>query len=189
MNSIYIIALLSVFTLSFGRVSSDEYILWTKERKLEWVDFNGIVDEKSRFKAICSSYIEYEGLEINGDELSISVSCYFDKSKSWIRKNEKSNYLLNHEQRHFDIGEIFARKFRKEISLINNASLKNIQETLNSINSKILKEKISFNKKYDEETKHSIEKSVQKKWDKKVDNLLDSLKNYSNPIVKIKIEP
>jgi len=46
-----------------------------------------------------------------------------------VVKSAKTDYLLNHEQRHFDIAEIFARKLRKELEeyTFNKNNLKEIE--------------------------------------------------------------
>ena len=42
------------------------------------------------------------------------INCRLSKNKSWVRY--KSDYVLSHEQGHFDITEIFARKLNKMMS-------------------------------------------------------------------------
>ena len=39
----------------------------------------------------------------NKTNVVITVFCYFNKKKSWVKKNMDSDYALTHEQHHYDI--------------------------------------------------------------------------------------
>src|SRR3989338_7469183 len=44
-------------------------------------------------------------------------NAYFDKSRSWVKSEHASDmYLLNHEQKHFDITEIHSRKINEIVA-------------------------------------------------------------------------
>gem|GEM_PF-6316406 len=56
------------------------------------------------FVASTSSEIVYSCKEVNGDKnIKINVSCNFYPQKSWYSKNDATDYILKHEQTHFDI--------------------------------------------------------------------------------------
>jgi predicted secreted Zn-dependent protease len=86
---------------------------------------------------------------------------------------------LSHEQGHFDIAEIFARKLNKHMSeyIFNKDSFK---EDLKNIYLNVTVEKEQMQNDYDRETDHSIIKSKQEEWLKKIDTMLVELKNFSN---------
>jgi len=46
------------------------------------------------------------------------VECFFTKKESWVRDScaEHNQALLAHEQLHFDIAELFARKIRQKLT-------------------------------------------------------------------------
>jgi hypothetical protein len=50
------------------------------------------------------------------------ISCYhsyqhdFQRRKSWKDVKKINDYILLHEQKHFDIAELFVRKFRKAVA-------------------------------------------------------------------------
>src|SRR6187551_3093993 len=91
----------------------DDRILWSSKRKLTWDDFKGAVPDTTEpfVSAIsaCSIKLQYENI----DSLMINykIENYFVKSKSWTISDDVK--LLAHEQLHFDISELYARKIRK----------------------------------------------------------------------------
>src|SRR3954464_14720897 len=94
--------LLLIPVFSFLSVD-DNLIEWSPARKLTWSDFKGKPDPLSDNAALTNSTINFEyGITEKG--FTHSIKCRFNKNLSWGRiKNE---YILNHEQGHFDIAEI-----------------------------------------------------------------------------------
>ncbi|UPT68592.1 MAG: hypothetical protein M0D57_08215 [Sphingobacteriales bacterium JAD_PAG50586_3] len=88
------------------------YKPWDKGMLLTFEDFKIIKNEviKKGNCAITSAKFHYK---INTDD--INVVSLFNKKKSWIFTKCKDEYTLNHEQRHFDILEIYRRKLIKRI--------------------------------------------------------------------------
>ncbi len=41
---------------------------------------------------------------------------FFDRQRSWVKNEAKLDYVLRHEQGHFDIFEVYTRKIRKALS-------------------------------------------------------------------------
>jgi len=125
-----------------------------------------------------ASTATYLGFEFNVGKngFDYKITCTFSKTKSWGL--HKTDYILIHEQGHFDIAEIFARKLNKEMSeyKFDNNSFK---EDLKEIYQSIAIEKDSFQNQYDEETNHSINKEKQAEWQKKIDELLQEYKSYA----------
>ena len=106
--------LLFLFVLSWlsGRSFSQDSVLWNADAKLTWADFKGKVDSGSSFIAVTVSGIQYK-LRFDNRGLSDSVFAVFYKAESWVKSpTEKA---LAHEQGHFDITEVFARRLRKRL--------------------------------------------------------------------------
>lgn len=57
-------------------------------------------------------YTAYKDKTYN--RLLIKIDATFDPSKSWKHPSKTKNLKINHEQGHFDIAELYARKLRKE---------------------------------------------------------------------------
>lgn len=162
-------------------------IVWGKS--LEWQDFKG---EKSTnncegLVAISATNVNYYINKYTDDTLLLKVVAEFYKNESWKNPEWKLNeYLLQHEQIHFDITEIFARKFRKEVGAIqiNKTELNKIAD----LDAKITKELQVMQDLYDSETNHSILKSKQAEWEVKVSNQLKQLDLYSSPNIFLKFK-
>ncbi len=132
-------------------------------RQLTFADFN-VKKQIDNTVAESSTSIGYN---YDGDK-TVKVFCQFNKNESYITKNGRTAYILHHEQKHFDITYIYAKKFVNELqkqSILTN-------EIVDSIYEKILSEKDKVQSQYDNETNYSENKELQAVWDLKIDKLL-----------------
>ncbi|MEP7279830.1 MAG: DUF922 domain-containing protein [Bacteroidota bacterium] len=168
--------LLLPFLSSFSAKKNSAEIPWTASRKLTWSDFRSRPDNNSTNAALTSSKIafNYSYGEVTG--FSFTISCVFDKNSSWGRL--KTVYILAHEQGHFDIAEIYARKLNKTLShYVFNAAT--TPKEIPAIYQKLMKEEGEFQNQYDEETNFSRNKDIQARWLQKIREELDRLKEYA----------
>lgn len=103
-----ILALADVSSRSFSQDST----VWNAGAKLTWADFKGKVDSGSTFIAVTVSGIQYK-LRFDSRGLSDSVFAVFYKAESWVKA--PTERALIHEQGHFDITEVYARRLRKRL--------------------------------------------------------------------------
>ncbi len=167
-----------IFLLSSGLVFSqeEETIPWSPDRKLQWEDFKGRPFKTAWAAAVTASGISYEfsSTETDGKlELDIEISTHFYPDKSWFQPDLVNEVILSHEQLHFDIAEIFARKMRKKVSRTNFTG--NVKAEIKKIYRDILKELNAFQKKYDYETNFSRNIEQQLLWNKKIAELLNEM--------------
>jgi hypothetical protein len=167
-----------------AQTTKDSVILWSASKKLNWNDFKGKADENSSYKAITTTLILTDVINYSDSLLTYKISCFFKKLDSWTKL--KTSSLLKHEQIHFDIAEIAARRMRKRF--LEHKSLKrdSINVMINSIMQKAVSERRLLNESYDTETNHSVNKEKQKEWEIKIANELKSLAQYANTQVTIK---
>ncbi|MCX6319303.1 MAG: hypothetical protein NTW29_18650 [Bacteroidetes bacterium] len=158
-------------------------IEWSENRKLNWDDFKGdySISESSAAEVAINLKLFY----VFDGSLKYDVVCYMIKNQSWTE--ERSDYALNHEQGHFDIGEIFARRLRKAIHEKSRfTSYSNVRklDSLELMYHKLLQKE---EETYDlETTKPFRNQASQKMWDQKIKKSLDSLKAFTrNPDVKL----
>ncbi len=135
--------------------------------------------------AVTVSSLNYTSV-IKGNSATIKVEALFLPSESWTRYPhlDHPDEALNHEKRHFDICEIYARKMR-QILMQTHFSRFHFNEELNAIFKKMANEESNAQSTYDKETKHSINLAEQKKWNEKIDLALKSLSPYSKPVVVV----
>lgn len=151
----------------------NDLIEWKQDRRLEWSDFKGIPDTHSPNAALTSSSINVE-FGYDKKSLTYSIKCRFNKVKSWGRI--KTDYILAHEQGHFDIAEIYARKLNKALKgyKFNSAT---VGKDINQIYDAVIKEHQAFQQRYDSETDHSRNPAKQKEWE---GIIVDNLKEFES---------
>lgn len=155
-------------------VDSGDTIYYNKHKKLVWNDFKGRPDNNSMAAAITESGFGYKmAMQRFGGRTTIviTVFCYFNKRKSWVKKNMDTEYALLHEQHHFDITYIntclFIQKLRAAQFTVNNyASL------VDSIHDECYNALDTMQDQYDGQTSNGRIKTVQFEWNKKIDRML-----------------
>ncbi|TPG38197.1 DUF922 domain-containing protein [Flavobacterium pectinovorum] len=161
---------------SVGKKFNEEKdeILWDKNRKLTWEDFKGMPDgSDSLIVAGTTSTIKFEYSTTKNMITNYKLVSIFIKSKSWSITN--SIQLLAHEQLHFDITELYARKIRKSFDSLRIKKNYDKENYTLIYNSNILKSQ-DLNKLYDSEVfGNNIN---QNKWIKKISNEILKLKKY-----------
>ena len=143
----------------------EEAILWSAEYRLSWDDFKATPPEMGSVAATTASGISYffSSTETNGKmEVDFTVRTYFYPQKSWYIPEICNDIILSHEQLHFDISEMFARKMRRQLASTRFTS--NIKAEVREIYQQINKELSEFQKRYDTETNFSRNVAQQKAW-------------------------
>ena len=127
-NIFFFIGFISLMSFSFVK---DEFILWQENKKLKIQDFKA--DNKDTIKvnrqqflgAISAIRIEYSSFQRNKNSVpDFSIKTYFDPNESWMLL--KNDYVLQHEQIHFDLTELYARKMRKSVESLRQKNVTNI---------------------------------------------------------------
>lgn len=153
-----------------------DFIEWSPSRKLSWADFKGSPNPSSSNVALTNSSINAE-FGFNNSKLIHTIKCRFSKSLSWVRV--KTDYILNHEQGHFDIAEIHARILHKELQEYE-FNAKTVNKDINRIYEEVMKLHVTTQKNYDLQTNHSIDTAKQGEWDRKIRAMLSDNKNYAD---------
>ena len=176
--------LLTLILILFLSVTyaQDVEIPWIEGEKLSWSDFKGSPDFDHPYAAITYSGMSYGfSAEIVNGKIWVKydVKSFFVANKSWVKKwysNDKG--LLKHEQLHFDITELYARKFRQRLSEKN--FTENVKSEIKEIYKEITEEKVKLQKLYDVETDHSKHKNAQNKWQQKIESDLQKLNDFAS---------
>jgi len=184
-NFLFVLLLFSYF-FGYGQYEGGEQ--WNKNIELEWADFQGSVQSRSHHHALTASGISIDMKNIDENFIGITVQANFFPKQSWIKNGRESDHLLNHEQRHFDIAEIYRRKLIKKIMNSDKIKTPQIGEEVDRLYKANDKELVNFQLQYDKETKHSQIEEKQKVWDQKIDRELKALAKYDKEIIKISVE-
>ena len=102
-------------------IVAQQPIFWNSARPLVWSDFHGRVrpsangEQVAETMSVLSWSFQYElnwssqRCEFSLREISTTAS--FDPSGSWVRAGNETVTVLQHEQLHFDITELYRRRF------------------------------------------------------------------------------
>jgi hypothetical protein len=168
----FVVAL--ALTLCFPCVAQEEEALeWDAGRRLTWHDFRGKPMKTAWAAATTASGISYEysGEEKDGRfELQFKVLAHFYPEKSWYQPRLCDELVLSHEQLHFDISELFARKMRKEMGETRFTG--NAKAEVKAIYKRIIQELSAFQSRYDHETNYSRDREKQLHWNNSIKDAL-----------------
>lgn len=173
------ILLLLVSTSFFGQKKTQDTITYRKYKTLKWIDFKGEVPDNSSFSASVSSGMSYKwsySTSAGIIDFRYAVEAKLYRHLSWTIYKTGKEEVLKHEQLHFDITELFTRKFRK--ALDEYVVKRNIRKDVANIYSRIEKERIEMQLLYDKETNHSLNKESQLAWEEKVSRSLTEYEEY-----------
>jgi len=164
---------------------------------LTWDDFRGVPNYTAlgygaAIKADLKHQTSYETKITQGSchywFTEIEGIAYISRMESWVKPDQKYFWTLQHEQIHFDIVEIHARKFTQRVQneLLNQeflcpggidswsesktriAAYAKVTAILNQV-----REEIGFMQKaYDEQTNHGMDNEQQKRWEYMVRDML-----------------
>jgi len=148
---------------------NEEFIPWTLNRRLNWDDFLSEPQKNSDAVASTSTSLGI-AYQVEHGQLTYSITCNFSKNKSWGLL--RTNYILSHEQGHFDITEICARRLYKALQEYQ-FNRKTYRDDINTIYQEIVSQKEAMQAAYDEESDHSRNRKVQYEWLQKINQMLD----------------
>lgn len=158
----------------------EKQIIWHKNRKLRICDFKGSIENRP-FEAATMSYFEclMKPNPVNG-AITISLNTYFKCFESYFKVGEDSLFVLNHEQLHFDIAELYARKATKKIKeeITSIRELESKKPRITQIVEELWHEENLLNDLYDSEI--YPDRSKQAAWTAKIQAELKELEAYQD---------
>lgn len=167
----------NTFEIGFGL--SDEVIEWSPQYKLKISDFKAKSKGSPGFAvATTTSAFGFEIVNTNG-KINGSIFVRFLCDKSWWNPDYYQRDVLQHEQLHFDICELFGRKLYKEILKLRKQGRLN-QKNIERLQSRLEEEYDEYQDLYDFETDHSVNTKMQVYWNKKIKHELEELSAFAN---------
>lgn len=157
--------------------SKSDSIYYDPAKKLVWSDFKGRPDHNSMAAAITESGFGYRMAmqSRNGEtNLRITIYCYFNKRKSWVKKDMDTDYALTHEQHHFDITYINTSLFAQKLKAAK-FTLGNYTNLVDAIYDECYGALRTMQDGYDGQTSNGRIKKMQSDWNQKIDQKLARL--------------
>ncbi|WP_439150911.1 DUF922 domain-containing protein [Winogradskyella sp.] len=168
--------------LLVGSSSNEETLSWTESRKLTWQDFKAEPSEGVEAVALTASGITFGySLKTSGQRIidfSTSVHAHFYPNKSWYLEDRSNAYILQHEQLHFDITELYARMFRQQLERLE--VNQNLKEQMSRLHTAINEAVNETQKRYDAQTNHSINTEMQEQWNTFINKELLKYSKYKS---------
>lgn len=151
---------------------------WHAHEKLNYSDFKA--DKKnSRGFAIATASSNFGYIvDEEKDEFEIDIYAQFYCSESWWNPRMKMDDVLSHEQLHFDICELYGRKFYKAVLELKEKGKFNAN-TVERLYSNLENEFDEYQDLYDDETDHSTNGEMQRYWDNYIHKELEMLKDFA----------
>ena len=157
-------------TLIFKFINrKNDQIAWNNN--INWKCFKGEADKDNKvFGASIYSFSVWRINKVMNYPQAISIA-KMDMVKSWNAKKHETDYLLNHEQGHFNLTEIYRRLAMDSIKSLKMFKNHDVKPIIFHFKIKLKK----IHDIYDKETDHSLIRESQLKWDNMIANKLDSL--------------
>ncbi|MDZ4793448.1 MAG: DUF922 domain-containing protein [Bacteroidota bacterium] len=172
----FLLLFLLLPTALFAQNKGEELLDWSASRKLSWSDYKSKPNAESDAAASTTTYLGIN-YNISSRSFSYQIESRFSKTRSWGL--HKTDYILSHEQGHFDIAEVYARMLHQKMSAYK-FNHKTYQKDLKKIYEEVTNGKDEMQNKYDRETNHSIKKEEQASWLKKIAEMLEDYADWAD---------
>jgi hypothetical protein len=157
-------------------------IPWSANRPLTWDDFRGPAPLDGVEGARTVYLLSYES-RCRGIDFTFSVTAVVLPSRSWVKPRvlstpAESARILQHEQTHFNLTEVYARRMRRFFrELYNPCGL--IDERLKESVERFVQEEADAQRRYDDETGYGLKPQVQERWDRDIATMLTELAAFA----------
>jgi len=160
----------------------EKQIEWSANRRLTWDDFKGMPKTMSNTNSAAQTYcgFSFETNRVTAfKKVKIFTKNSFDCYLSWVRPDQMTRLdLLEHEQVHFDLSEVYARRLRKNLVEMN-LTLNNLTTGADVVFKAVSKEYLERQELYEAETRYGLDKEVQHMWTKEVVNEIEELSSWT----------
>lgn len=164
---LYRIIFFSIFMTILPEVfaqQQDDYVVWEEGNGLRWQHFKGAPDAGDQVHAA----VTFAGIELKVEkvnllgEITFKAQAVFDQQQSWSYPNRQTATILQHEQLHFDIAEVYARKLERKLNALR------IRQGQKAAAKKLLdrytRAQLACQARYDRETVHGLHPQQQQAW-------------------------
>ncbi len=155
----------------------EDEIIWSKDRRLTIANFKASADRRP-YQAVTHSSINYTAhSDAFSTDLELDVKAIFHCDLSYFKRSHRDSSVLAHEQIHFDITELYARKLRKRLQE-ECRSFKEFDRKHDKIFSQVNREWSRKQEAYDTEVYADPSKQI--RWNFWITEELSKLQKYAN---------
>ena len=186
----------STISVSAQTANANRIIFWTEDRQLQLKHFKVVSDSvdvvEDNVAALTRTGITYylttDKINRKPVSIRITVQATIHKENTFIKEKvldfpaSVKQRLLMHEQKHFDISEIFAREAVKELQELKLTKDDYQQEISNFVNEKF-KAAEEYQRFYDLDTRNGEDFAAQDEWDERIALQLEALERYKRKVV------
>lgn len=170
-----------VWLAATGLSAQPDVIAWSASRRLTWDDFRG--KPPGQLTGAQSAISYYRALGCRDGALHVQITAEFLPEQSYVAYRILGSGLaspagLQHEQIHFDLAEVYARRVRKLFGELANPCPRSDDE-LEALAAKILREASARHQRYDVETRSGEDGPRQALWAKTVARELAELAAFA----------
>lgn len=164
------------------QIAKDGGLPWNRARPVRWVDFQGTAPETGAEGAQTAYSLLY-GVSCTGATFDFDVSAVFLPARSWVRSlvladPNQARSTLRHEQTHFDVTEVHARRLRKVLHDIYDPC-RTGRDNVPAEAERVIAAEGDMQRRYDDETRHGLDAPRQRAWDQDVAGWLSDLEIYA----------
>ena len=165
-----------------AQIASEEAIVWTARRPLTWSDFKGNPPAEAGIVAARTAYRIIDGAHCARSRFEYRVVTTFRPKDSWVRHAilktpADSARALRHEQTHFDLSEVHARRLRRYFTELM-APCKMAPSDFAAAANRMAHDEKAAQVLYDTETENGRVAAQQTRWDREVDSQLLALAKF-----------
>jgi hypothetical protein len=166
-----------------AQIAKDDAMPWAQRRPLTWADFQGKPPAAAGSVAAETAYTLVQGARCTGSTFESRVVAAFRPKDSWVRPamlrtSADSAKALRHEQTHFDLTEVHARRLRRYFSELM-APCRLATNDLESSAARIGRDEKAAQAQYDTETDHGRAATQQARWERDVAAQLVTLAKFA----------
>lgn len=153
-------------------------IRWSASRPLTVADFKGRPKPTQGHAALTSANIN-TGATCRSNVFAGTAQASFDPASSWVREPATiTPALLRHEQLHFDIAEVYARRLRQQLAAIH-VNCDQLGTTFDRVSQAAYTAWQQAEDTYDRDTNHGLQHERQAQWETQVRQQLQELAAFA----------
>ncbi|WP_460676692.1 hypothetical protein [Hymenobacter coalescens] len=162
---------LQVHTGSLPFVPDADTLYYSPAHPLSLDDFLAVPRPAGRFAASVFPSFAYTAqaqTKAGVLHLRLQTKVFVVRTSSWVLPSARTAYTLNHEQRHFDLVQVVAERFRRKVTP-DSLSLANYDARMQYQFLQSWREMNQLQEQYDAETDNGLNEAAQQRWNERIE--------------------